>query len=137
MEVGLNNGGISFTRKDTQRIKTTELPAKAGLQFEKFTQIITIGFNSPGCEIRVLCWVSGKSQEQGSFYLPNHVVIGSYIPGYQQEPKPKTQRSEFAPTISSVHAPNHAYAGSIDSIYNLAMQSITPPSYHGINGNAG
>ena len=28
MEVGLNNGGISFTRKDTQRIKTTELPAK-------------------------------------------------------------------------------------------------------------
>ena len=43
MEVGLNNGGISFTRKDTQRIKTTELPAKAGLQFEKFTQIITIG----------------------------------------------------------------------------------------------
>ena len=64
-------------------------------------------------------------------------MIGSYIHGYQQEPKPKTQRSEFALTISSVPAPNHAYAGSIDSIYNLAMQSITPPSYHGINGNAG
>ncbi|KAL1827154.1 hypothetical protein ACET3Z_005566 [Daucus carota] len=26
------------------------------------------------CEIRVLCWVSGKSQEQGSFYLPNQVA---------------------------------------------------------------
>ena len=64
-------------------------------------------------------------------------MIGSFIPGYQQEPKPKKQRSEFAPTISPIPAPNHAYAGSTDSIYTGPIRSITPPSYHGINGNAG
>ncbi|KAL1831044.1 hypothetical protein ACET3Z_000695 [Daucus carota] len=77
------------------------------------------------------------TRSPNTIQLINHlVVIGSYIPGYQQEPKPKKQRSKFAPTISPVPAPNHAYAGSTDSIYNIAMQSITPPSYHGINGNA-
>lgn len=68
---------------------------------------------------------------------PVQVVIGSFIPGYQQEQKPKKQRSEFAPTISPIPAANHVYAGSTDAIYTGTMRSITPASYHGINGSAG
>ncbi|KAK1361014.1 AT-hook motif nuclear-localized protein [Heracleum sosnowskyi] len=42
---------------------------------------------------------------------PVQVVIGSFLTGYQPEPKPKKQRPEFAPTLSSVPSTNHNNAG--------------------------
>lgn len=63
---------------------------------------------------------------------PVQVVIGSFLPGHQQEDKPKKQKLEVAAAFSPFHANHHSERGT-EMIYNTPQQSLGPVPYYGNN----
>lgn len=60
-------------------------------------------------------------------------MIGSFLPGHQQEQqKPKKQKFEVATAFSPV-PPNHISQEGTDGVYGGTKPSVTPVSYHGDN----
>lgn len=63
---------------------------------------------------------------------PVQVVIGSFLPGHQQEHKAKKQKSEVAAVFSPFPA-NHNSERGAEMIYNTPQQSLAPVPYYGNN----